>query len=99
MLLPIGVGKAELAGLGRQIGPASAYLLAGHGTQSANPPAELGTFNPQVILLSVDAGDFRGLPEQTLLDALNGYNLLRTDREGWVEIWTDGVEMWVEVER
>jgi hypothetical protein len=26
------------------------------------------------------------------------YNLLRTDRDGWIEIRTDGQQMWVEVE-
>ena len=27
------------------------------------------------------------------------YSLLRTDHNGWIEVTTDGVEMWVEVER
>jgi hypothetical protein len=27
------------------------------------------------------------------------FSLLRTDRNGWIEQSTDGVQMWVEVER
>lgn len=99
MLLPIGVGKSELTGLGRQLGPVSVYLLAGNGRTSANPLEELVALNPQVILLGVDGGNFLGLPEQELLDNLTDYTLLRTDRNGWVKISTDGVKMWAESER
>jgi hypothetical protein len=28
-----------------------------------------------------------------------GYAVLRTDRNGWIELSTDGEQMWVEVER
>ena len=31
--------------------------------------------------------------------ALQGYNLLRTDRDGWIEVDTDGEQMWVEAEK
>ncbi|RPI32149.1 MAG: hypothetical protein EHM70_09645 [Chloroflexota bacterium] len=34
-----------------------------------------------------------------ILDALQGYNLLRTDLNGWIHVTTDGEMMWVEVER
>jgi len=27
------------------------------------------------------------------------FTLLRTDRDGWIELITDGEQMWVEVER
>ena len=33
------------------------------------------------------------------LEALQGYTLLRTDRNGWIELSTDGEQLWVEVER
>lgn len=39
-----------------------------------------------------------GLDRYQLL-VLQGYTLLRTDRNGWIELSTDGVEMWVEVEK
>ena len=49
--------------------------------------------------LSVALGDRQGLPYPEMLEALEGYTLLRTDRNGWVEITTDGEQMWVKVER
>jgi hypothetical protein len=30
---------------------------------------------------------------------VEGYTLLTTDRNGWIEITTGGEQMWVEVER
>ena len=40
-----------------------------------------------------------GLPSPETLEAVKGYTLLRTDRICWIELTTDGEEMWVEVER
>ena len=40
-----------------------------------------------------------GLPSSETLDLLQGYNLLRTDHNGWIELSTDGENMWVGVER
>ena len=39
------------------------------------------------------------MPSQDVLDALDGYSLLRTDRSGWIDVSTDGIEMRVTVER
>jgi hypothetical protein len=47
----------------------------------------------------VAADDYQGRPDLALLEALEGRNLLRTDRNGWMEIITDGEQMWMEVER
>jgi len=41
----------------------------------------------------------QGLPSPETLEAVKGYNLLRTDRNGWIELSTDGEQMWVEVEK
>jgi len=59
----------------------------------------LGALQPQVVLLSLAAGDRDGLPDPESLTALEGYNLLRTDRNGWIELTTDGEQMWVWTER
>jgi hypothetical protein len=34
-----------------------------------------------------------------VLEALKGRTLLRTDRNRWIELSTDGEQIWVEVER
>jgi len=51
---------------------------------------------PGLILLSVAADDRDGLPDRETLDAVQGYTLLRTDRDGWIHLSTDGDQMWVE---
>jgi beta-lactamase superfamily II metal-dependent hydrolase len=51
------------------------------------------------VLLSVSAADREGLPSPETLDLQQGYTLLRTDRNGWIELTTDGEQMWVDVER
>jgi beta-lactamase superfamily II metal-dependent hydrolase len=54
---------------------------------------------PQIVLLSVAAGDREGRPDPETLQAVERYTLLRTDRNGWIELTTDGEQMWVEVEK
>jgi beta-lactamase superfamily II metal-dependent hydrolase len=39
------------------------------------------------------------MPDDEVLKALKDYSLLRTDESGWIEITTDGTQMWVNVER
>jgi beta-lactamase superfamily II metal-dependent hydrolase len=52
-----------------------------------------------LVLLSVSAADQNGMPDTEVLESLKDYELLRTDQNGWVEITTDGEQMWVNVER
>ena len=54
---------------------------------------------PQLVLLSLQAGDPDNLPSFETLAAVQGYPLLRTDQNGWIELVTDGEQMLVEVER
>ena len=54
---------------------------------------------PQLVLLSVAADDYQGRPDSAVLEAVEGRNLLRTDRDGWIEVETDGEQMWVEAEK
>ena len=51
------------------------------------------------MVLSVASGDPDGLPQQEMLEALKGYQLLRTDYNGWISIATDGEQMRVGVEK
>ena len=54
---------------------------------------------PQAVLLSVALNDREGRPDEALLQALAGTTLLRTDQSGWIQLRTDGQQLWVEVER
>jgi len=95
-LLPIGI---DANSLGKKIDPVDVLLLADSGYAASNPKDWIVSLNPQLIVLSVAAGDPDGLPSAETLDAAGGYSLLRTDRSGWITVTTDGNEMQVEVER
>jgi len=99
-LLPVGVSEGTLESLeyGNVIGKVDVLLLADSGYAPSNPPDLFENLNPQLVVLSVAAGDSDGLPTQDVLDSLEGYSLLRTDRSGWISVTTDGKEMRVEVE-
>ena len=101
VILPQGVsdGDFDSTQMGKVIGGVSMLLLADNGYAPTNPPEWIDTLNPQLVLLSVAPDDRDGLPDASTLDALEGYNLLRTDQQGWIHVSTDGQQIWVEVER
>ena len=100
-LLPLGMNFDVLTELdnGKKVGPVTTLLLADSGFGQVNPPEWIAALHPQLAILSVAAGDPNGLPEQSVLDELAGTTLLRTDRNGWIEVSTDGTGMWVNVEK
>jgi beta-lactamase superfamily II metal-dependent hydrolase len=77
----------------------TALLLAESGYAPLTTPEWIERWGPQVILLSVAAGDALGRPDPETLEAVQGYTLLRTDRDGWIKLSTDGERLWVEVAR
>ncbi|UCF60483.1 MAG: ComEC/Rec2 family competence protein [Anaerolineaceae bacterium] len=83
----------------RSIGPVSAILLPDGGNTVVNPYGWLNQLQPMVVLISVEAGNSRGFPSIDVLDTLQGRNVLRTDINGWIELTTDGMRLWAEVER
>jgi competence protein ComEC len=101
ILLPVGMDfeAMELATKDQQLGPMTALLLADSGFAPLNPPEWIERWAPQVVLLSVAADDLQGRPEAEVMDALRGLTVLRTDRDGWIELSSDGERLWVEVER
>ena len=101
MLLPLGADLESLESLrmGQSVGNISVLLLADQGYAALNPPAWISNLRPQLVLLSVAADDRDGRPDRETIDALGGYSLLRTDQHGWIQIATDGQQMWVEVEK
>ncbi len=100
-LLPVGENFDTLDQLeyGNALGPVTVLSLAQSGYAPLTPPDWIENLSPQLVVISVAAGDKDGLPDQDALDALAGRSVLRTDRNGWIEITTDGKQMWVEVER
>jgi competence protein ComEC len=100
-LLPVGMNFDTLAELdnGNKIGRVNVLLLANSGFAQVNPPEWIAALHPPLAILSVAAGEPDGLPEQSVLDELTGTTLLRTDWNGWIEVSTDGIGMWVDVEK
>ena len=100
-LLPMGMDFDALENLQRDsaMRNISAILLAESGYAPLNPPELISYLHPQLVVLSVAPADKTGTPSPETLEALKGYNLLRTDLNGWIEITTDGKQIWVEVER
>ncbi|MEW6716673.1 MAG: ComEC/Rec2 family competence protein [Chloroflexota bacterium] len=100
-VIPLGADFETLESLkyGEDIGPVTALLLADNGYAPLNPPEWITNLRPRLALLSVAADDPDGLPSPETIEALAGYTLLRTDRNGWIHLSTDGQQMWVEVER
>ena len=100
-LLPIGMSFEAMDELrnGASIGPVSVLSLADSGYAPSNPPEWINNLNPELILLSVEAGDKDGMPDAEILETIKDYSLLRTDESGWVEISTNGEQMWVTAER
>ena len=100
-LLPMGMSFEALDELkyGESIGPVSVFSLADSGYAASNPEELIVNLNPELIILSVDAADQNGMPDAETLEIVKDYALLRTDVNGWIEISTNGSQMWVNVER
>ncbi len=100
-LLPLGADpeSQENLHMGKDVGNVSVLLLADQGYAPLNSPDWISNLRPQLVLLSVAADDRDGHPDRETLDALGGYSLLRTDQHGWIQIVTDGAQMWVEVKK
>jgi competence protein ComEC len=100
-LLPFGMSFEALDELqdGSTVGPVSVLSLADSGYAPSNPEEWIVNLNPELIVLSVAAADENGMPDREVLQETEGYSLVRTDESGWVEIATDGTQMWVNAQK
>jgi competence protein ComEC len=100
-LLPIGMSFEALDELeyGANVGPVSLLSLANSGDDASNPEEWVVNLSPELVILSVAAADENGMPDGEVLESVSGFSLLRTDENGWIEITTDGTQMWVSVEK
>ncbi len=100
LLLAAGADPVLIAELtaARRPGPVQVVLLAGGGREAVNPEAWLDLLNPWLAVISCEAGGGGGQPSASVLEHLEESRLLRTDRDGWIEVVADGAEMWVSAE-
>lgn len=101
VLLPVGMSfeALEELGYGEDLGGVTVLSLADSGYSASNPEDWIVNLNPALVVLSVSAADENGMPDSDVLEAVKDYALLRTDQNGWIEISTNGTQMWVDVER
>ena len=71
-------------------------FLAAHGSAKATSEEWVQAINPQVVLVSLSAGND---PDPDVLNRLTGRTVLRTDQHGAVTLSTDGEQLWVETEK
>lgn len=92
-----------LALLSQHWWPRSTVLhLPGGGSERANTPRFLEAVQPQVVIASVAAGDRSGGPQSVVREWLNlagQPRLYRTDRDGTVEVSTDGMSLEIRTSR
>jgi competence protein ComEC len=80
------------------LGPVDVLKVGHHGSDSSSTPAFLATLVPAVAIISDGAGNDYGHPHRSTLDHLAeipGLRLFRTDRDGSIEVTTDGAWFWV----
>lgn len=99
-ILPIGVNfdVYTLLNNGSKLGPVTGLLISESGYAPANPPDWLANLKPQVAILSVAAGDPDGLPAPDVVAQFEKYNLIRTDQLGWIDLASDGQQLWISSE-
>jgi competence protein ComEC len=100
-LLPVSMDFESMDSLMHEdeLGPVTALLLAESGYAPVNTRGWIDRWKPRVVLLSVAADDPDGRPDLETMAAVEGYTLLRTDLNGWIELTTNSEQMWVEVEK
>lgn len=100
VLLPVGMSfdsRNELAA-DDSLPALTGLLLADSGLAQLNSAGWIDFLDPQLVILSISADNFSGLPDQETLDSLGERTLLRTDINGWIELSSDGHSIWVDVE-
>ncbi len=74
------------------------FLPDGLNAQSL-PLDQVTLWAPAVIVFPVQAADTPLIGEHPVIEMLAGYPLVSSQAHGWVEISTDGREVWVRVEK
>ena len=74
--------------------------LPDHGTARSLDPRFLDAAQPSLVVVQADPANRRGDPNPDILALLpEGVPVLRTDQDGTIHLWTDGVHLWTEGSR
>jgi competence protein ComEC len=71
---------------------ADVLKIGHHGSKNSSMPEFLAAVAPQIVIISAGEQNPYGHPSQELLQRLedNGYRVLRTDKDGAIQVVTDG---------
>ena len=71
---------------------ADVLKIGHHGSKNSSMPEFLASVSPQIVIISAGEQNPYGHPSPELLQRLedNGYQVLRTDKEGAIQVLTDG---------
>jgi competence protein ComEC len=78
---------------------ATVLELPSNGAKKPNTPAFFAATTPQVTVAMAEQGNRNAQPDDTVISALNGLPLYRTDLQGTIEFDTDGVKLWISTEK
>jgi competence protein ComEC len=83
------------------VGKVDVLKVPHHGSKTGMNDAFLGTTTPQIALISVGANNRYGHPSKISLDLLSKYNveIFRTDKNGEIEILSDGLTYSVSLQK
>jgi len=94
-------GEELLLGSGSSL-PAEVLKVAHHGSGGSSTAGFLSAVAPRLAVISVGAENTFGHPAPEVLERLasqGDVTILRTDKQGTIELVTDGRELWVRTER
>ena len=73
--------------------------VAHHGSKYSTGEGLVAAVNPPLAVIQVGADNSYGHPNSETLQRLAARLILRTDQDGRIHVWSDGLEMWVEKEK
>jgi competence protein ComEC len=94
-LLPLGLDfdQMEELNFGADVGQVDLLLLADGAYPPLNPPEWIANLSPAVAWVAADAGNEAASAIELQIPVLT------TEENGWIQVTTDGKNMWLEVER
>jgi competence protein ComEC len=106
VVMDVALGEVHLLLTGDALGPALDALRLGpsfvvkvphHGSRASSSPAFVSRVRPRLALVSVGLRNPFGHPSREVIDRYReaGSLVLRTDRDGTVDVATDGARVWV----
>jgi competence protein ComEC len=95
--------EAEFELIGQRANLKSTVLkVAHHGSKTSTCQQFLAAVDPEVAVISAGVGNPFGHPSaevvERLIDRLGEDNVYRTDKDGTIELMTDGEKLWVETD-